>query len=127
MKRILKSILAFVLIVPFALLLTACGGTKSLEGNKYVYSKIETTGSVVASDYEKNYSLISFEFSEEEVVYTDGSETDTYFYKFEDGKLYLKAGADDDYGDAYGVISGKYLVITETVTGGTLKVYFKVK
>lgn len=130
MKRVLKSFLAFMLVVPFMFLLTACGETKSLNGNKYVYSKVEVSGTLAIEDYESMYSsLCYYEFGEETVVSSDGEgENQTWNYKYENGKVYIKSTTAEEYSDIYFEISGKYLIVTETVEDGqTFKVYFKQK
>ena len=125
-KKIFNILFAIVMIIP-CLMLTACGSIKSLEGETFVFSKITVTGSISKSDYENDFKNHKFVFSETEVVFYEGlSAADTYDYKFENGKLYIKAKTDADYSNkAYAETDGKYLVISQTVEGGIVKVYFK--
>ncbi len=127
-KRILNFVLFFVMIVPCVMLFSACGGMKSLNGKTFVYSKVEVEGSIDKTAYESNYLAISFKFEEEDVTFSDGARQDTYNYKYENKKLYLKASTDTDFPeDPYAEFSGDYMIVCETVEGGIVKVYFKVK
>lgn len=130
MKKILKSVLAFVLIVPFAFLLVACGEIKSLEGKTFVFSKVEVTGSLSKEDYETGYAFMTLSFGEETVDYTGDvdDEDATMYYKFEKDKVYLKYKETDEYDEVFAEVSGKYLIITETLEDGqTAKIYLKQK
>lgn len=128
MKRKFKSLLMLMVIIPFAFLLCACGGVKSLNGKTYVYNRIETTGTVKADDYVNEYKSLSLVFGESTVDYAGSGESATFDYKMENGKLYLKDSKQSDYPtNASAEISGKYLIITDIVSGGTIKVYLKVK
>lgn len=129
MKKILKSILVFVLIVPFAFLLVACGEIKSLEGKTFVFSKVEVTGSLSKEEYETDYALLTLSFDEETVDFTGDAEDEdaTMYYKFENNKVYLKFKETDEYDEAYAEVSGKYLVLTVTEEGQTAKIYLKQK
>lgn len=129
MKKILKSVLAFVLIVPFAFLLVACGEIKSLEGKTFVFSKVEVTGSLSKEEYETDYALMTLTFGEETVDYTgDVDDVDaTMYYKFENNKVYLKFKETDEYDEVFAEVSGKFLVLTVTDDGQTAKIYLKQK
>ena len=108
------------------LIFTACGEIKSLSGKKLVFAKAEVTGSLVQEDVEYDYNTISFDFDKDTVTYFNGTEEDVYEYKVENNKLYLKYSNSDEY-SVFADISGKYLVITQTLDGGTATIYFKVK
>lgn len=126
MKKLLKSIFAFILIVPFVIMLTACGSSDTLDGKTYVFDRVEVTGTLVKEDCESDYIYMSFSFEDGVLNYVDGTETDTFDYKLSEGKIYTKSSSDEDYSESYfAEISGKYLVITETYNGGTVKAYFK--
>lgn len=129
MKRIFKSILAFVLIVPFAFLLVACGGNKNLNGKTYVFDHVEVTGTLLKDEYEDDFKSLIMIFSEAEVEYSNGvGNQDTYDYKIANGKLFIKDKLEDDFSEkAYAEVDGKYLIISETNNGGTAKIYLKVK
>lgn len=127
MKKILKSILAIVLLVPCAFLFTACGKMKSLEGKTFSYSKLEVTGSLNKEDYESLYRGISFTFDKTTVVHSDAGADDTYDYKFENGKVFIASEDEDFSSDPYAVISGNYMVLTQNYSNGSVKVYFKLK
>ena len=125
-KKVFSILVAVIMLIP-CLMLVACGKIKSLEGETLVYSKISVVGEISEDGYEEEYKNIKFVFSETEVIFYEGSkETDTYDYKFEDGKLYIKAKTDENFPtDAYAETSGKYLMISQTVEGGVVKVYFE--
>ena len=125
-KKIFSVLIAIVILIP-CLMLTSCGKIKSLEGETLVYSKVSVTGSVSKSDYEDQYKNIKFVFTETEVYFYEGvTETDIYDYKFEDGRLFIKAQTDEEYPEnAYAEVDGKYLVVGQTVDGGVVKIYFK--
>lgn len=129
MKRKFKSILMLVIIVPFMFLLTACGGVKSLSGKTYVYKRIETTGTVNAEDNVDDYKSLMLVFGESTVdYYTSANDYETYDYKLENGKLYLKGSSQSDYPTtAFAEVSGKYIITTDIVEGGTIKAYLKAK
>ena len=127
-KKIFNFLFAVVFVIP-CLMLVACGNIKSLNEKTMVYSKIEVTGSLVKSDYEDDYKDLSFIFSEDEVVFSDGLNSEnTYNYKLEDGRVYIKAKSDSNYKEEpYAEMKGKYMVVSQTLDGGTIKVYFKAK
>lgn len=127
MKKILKSILAFVLLLPCALLFTACGKLKSLEGKTFNYSKVEVTGSANKQEYENLYRGISFKFSKSTVVYVDVGVEDTYNYKYENAKVYLSSEGEEFGTKPYAELSGEYMILSQSVEGGTVKIYFKLK
>lgn len=130
MKKILKSVLAFVLIVPFAFLLVACGEIKSLEGKTFVFSKVEVTGSLSKEEYETIWALFTLSFDENTVDYSNDvdDEDATMYYKLENGKVYTKYKETDEYDEVLAEVSGKYLIITETFEDGqTAKIYLKQK
>lgn len=129
MKKKFKSLLMIAIIVPFMFLLTACGGTKSMDGKTYVYNRIETTGTVNPADHENDYKGLSLVFGETTVDYYIGSgDFTTYDYKIEGGKIYLKDSKQNSYPtSAFAVVSGKYLIITDNVNGGTIEVFLKSK
>ena len=127
MKKIFKSILAIVLLIPCALLFTACGKMKSLEGKTFLYSKVEVTGSLNKEEYESLYRGIFFKFDKSTVVYTDAGVEDTYNYKFENSKVFIASEGEEFSSDPYAVISGDYMVLTQTKSNGSVKVYFKLK
>ena len=115
------------MLVP-CLMLTACGKIKTLSGETLVYAKVSVSKNLNKEDYKDEYKKLTFTFSEEEVVFNDGTNEDTYLYKFENGKVYIKADSDDQFPEEpYAEIDGKYMVISQTVSGGVVKVYFKVK
>ena len=127
-NRILKSLLAIVMILPCMMLFTACGKLKSLEGETFVFSKVEVTGTVDKQEVEEDYKLLSYEFTETTMIYKDGSEEpNSCDYKFENGKLFIKAEGDEFSNTPFAVASGKFLVVTEERDGGTAKIYFKIK
>lgn len=126
-KKVLNLLLAILLVIPCMFVFTACGELKSLSGKKLVFSKVEVTGTLVQEEVEYEYNTISFDFGEDTVLYSDGTNEDTYDYKVEDGKLYLKYSKDEYGTTPFAELSGKYLVMTETLEGGTVTVYFKVK
>lgn len=125
-KKFFSFFIVIVMLIP-CLMLAACGKLKSLEGETLVYSKVSVTGSISKSAYEEQYKNIKFVFTETEVYFYEGTiESDIYDYKFEDGRLFIKAQTDEDFPDeAYAEVDGKYLVIAQTVDGGIVKVYFK--
>ena len=119
---------AIVMLLPCIFLFTACGEIKKLEGKTLVYSKIEVTGSLEKEEYESSYKLVSFTFDKDTMTYKDGSqETEEHEYKLENGKVYLKSEGEEFPTTHYAEVSGKYMIVTETYNGGTVKVYFKVK
>lgn len=125
-KKVLNIFLTIFLLIPCMLIFTACGEIKSLSGKKLVFAKAEVTGSLVQEDVEYDYNTISFDFDKDTVTYFNGTEEDVYEYKVENNKLYLKYSNSDEY-SVFADISGKYLVITQTLDGGTATIYFKVK
>lgn len=127
-NKILKSLLAVVMLLPCMMLFTACGKLKSLAGDTFVFSKVEVTGTVNQQEVEDDYKLLSYEFTETTMIYKDGSEEENSCeYKFEDGKLFIKAEGDEFSNEPFAVASGKFLVVTEEREGGTVKIYFKIK
>lgn len=127
-KKIFSLVLLFVFLIPCFTLLTACGNLKSLNGKTLVFAKVEVDGTISKEDYENEYKLHSFVFDESEVTFSDGTNEDSYNYKVEKTKVYLKATTDTEYpSEAYAEIDGKYMVISQTVEGGVVKVYFKSK
>lgn len=126
-NKFVKCLLAIIMLLPCMLLFTACGEIKKLNGSTLVYSKVEVTGTLVKADYESEYKSISFVFDESTVTYKDGTEEATYDYKLEKGKLYLKDEGEEYSDTAYAEISGKFMIVSESYDGGTVKVYFKVK
>lgn len=127
MKKVLKLFLAIVVLIPCALLFVACGKMKGLEGKTFLYSKVEVTGSLNKADYEALYRGISFKFDKTTVVYTDVGVEDTYSYKYENGKVYIAEDGEEFSNTPYAVLSGDYLVLTQSESAGTVKVYFKLK
>lgn len=127
MKKILKSILAIILLVPCALLFTACGKVKGLEGKTYSYSRIEVSGSLNKEEYESLYRSISFKFNKTTLVYVDAGEEETYNYKYEGGKVYIASEGENFDTKPYAEISGDFMVLTQNYADGTVKVYFKIK
>lgn len=127
-KKIFSVLVAVMMIVP-CLLLSACGGLKSLDGKTLIFSKVEVTGAITKDKYENDYKLQSFEFSEDVVTFTDGTnDPDYYNYKLEGGKVYIKAETDDEYPEEpFAEIFGDYMVVSQTVEGGVVKVYYKQK
>ena len=93
-----------------------------------IYAKIQVEGSISKEEYENQYKTLSFVFTEDTVTFTDGINEDTYDYKLEGSKLYIKDDSDAAYTETpYAEISGSYMVVSQTVEGGVVKVYFKVK
>ena len=127
MKKILKSILAIILLVPCALLFTACGKVNDLEGKTYSYSKIEVSGSLNKEEYESLYRGISFRFDKTTVVYSDSGSEETYNYKYENGKVYIASEGDEFGTKPYAEISGEFMVLTQNHADGSVKVFFKLK
>lgn len=125
-NKFLKSLIMVFALMPCLFLFVACGNLKSLEDKTLVFAKVEVTGSLSADDLEAEYSSTTFVFGENTVEFSGDSKV-TYNYKLVDDVLYLKSLDVGDYGDAYGKLSGKYLVITETYKGETVKIYFKEK
>ena len=126
-NKILKSFLVFAILLPCLILLSACGGTKNLKNKTLLFSKVEVTGSLNKDQYEEEYKNISFKFGEDTVTYIDGVIEDTYSYKVEDGKVYLK-GEDQEYSDEpYAELSGNFMIVTDTYDNGVVKIYFEIK
>lgn len=125
-NKFLKSFIVAFTLIPCLLLFTACGKLESLEDKTLVFAKVEVTGSLSADVLEAEYSSTTFVFGENTVKFSGDSKV-TFNYKLVDGVLYLKDLNSEDYGDAYGKLFGKYLVITETYKGETVKIYFKEK
>ena len=127
-KRILSFALLFAFLIPCLALLTGCGKIKSLENKTLIYAKIQVEGSISKEEYENQYKTLSFVFTEDTITFTDGINEDTYDYKLEGSKLYIKDDSDAAYTETpYAEISGSYMVVSQTVEGGVVKVYFKVK
>ena len=127
-KKIFSIVLLFAFLIPCLTLLTGCGKIKELSGKTLVFSKVVVEGSITKEEYENSYKGHSFEFSDETVTFSDGVNEDTYDYKFEKNKVYIKDTNDEAYSEKpYAEISGEYMVVSQTVEGGVVKVYFKVK
>lgn len=129
MKRFLKSVLVCVLIVPMVVMLAACGGTKTLDGRTYVFSKVEVDGTVVKEDVETSYIYTSFSFEDGVLSLVDGTaEAITFDYKVENNRIYTKSSSSTEYSStSFAEVSGKYLIVTEKTDEGTAKIYFKKK
>lgn len=129
MKRFLKSVLVCVLIVPMVVMLAACGGTKTLDGRTYVFSKVEVDGTVVKEDVETSYIYTSFSFEDGVLSLVDGTaEAITFDYKVENNRIYTKSSSSKEYSStSFAEVSGKYLIVTEKTDEGTAKIYFKKK
>ena len=127
MKKILKSILAIVLLIPCVLIFSACGKVKSLDGRTYSYSRTEVTGSLNQEEYESLYRSISFRFDKTTVVHIDSGVEETYNYKYEKGKVYIASEGENFDTKPYAEISGDFMVLTQNYADGTVKVYFKIK
>ena len=126
-NKILKSFLVFAILLPCLILLSACGGTKNLKNKTLLFSKVEVTGSLNKDQYEEEYKNISFKFGEDTVTYIDGVIEDTYSYKVEDSKVYLK-GEDQEYSnEPYAELSGNFMIVTDTYDNGVVKIYFEIK
>jgi major membrane immunogen (membrane-anchored lipoprotein) len=127
-KKIFSIVLLFAFLIPCLTLLTGCGKIKEISGKTLVFAKVEVEGSVSKEEYENLYKGHSFEFTEEKVTFTDGVNKDTYDYKFEKSKIYIKDTNDAEFEkEPYAEISGEYMVVSQTVEGGVVKAYFKVK
>ena len=128
-KKIFSLTLLLVLLFPCLFLFTACGELKTLSNKTLVFSKVEVTGDLNASDYELMYKNCKFTFSKDSVVCNDGtSDGPTNYFKVEDGKVYIRAEEDEEYSSiAYAELSGKYMIVTQTVGENTVKVYFAEK
>ncbi len=127
-KKIFSIVLLFAFLIPCLTLLTACGKIKELNGKTLVFSKVQVEGSISKEEYENQYKGHSFVFKEETVTFTDGVNEDTYDYKLEKTKVYIKDTNDESYStEPYAEISGEYMVVSQTIEGGVVKVYFKVK
>ena len=127
-KKIFSIVLLFAFLLPCLTLLTACGKIKELNGKTLVFSKVHVEGSISKEEYENQYKGLSFVFTEDKVTFTDGVNEDTYDYKLENTKVYIKDTNDDTYStEPYAEISGEYMVVSQTAEGGVVKVYFKVK
>lgn len=126
-KKIFSIILMFAMLFP-CLMLAACGNHKGFVGKTLVYSKVEVEGSISKEYYETKYKNHSFEFDKETLIFSDGVYDYTYNYKIEKNELYIKAEDDVAFPtEYYAEISGKNIIVSQTVTGGVVKVYFKVK
>lgn len=127
-KKIFSIVLLFAFLIPCLTLLTACGKIKELNGKTLVFAKVEVEGSVTKEEYENLYRGHSFEFTEETVTFSDGINEDTYDYVLDKTKVFIKDTNDTEYSEKpYAEISGEYMVVSQTVEGGVVKVYFKVK
>lgn len=127
-KKIFSIVLLFAFLVPCVLFMAACGEIKSLDKKMFVFAKVEVDGSISKEDYENNSKTQYFKFSEEEVIFYNGVEETTYSYKYEDSKIYIKDVDDEVFPeDAFAEMSGNYMVVSQSTTGGVVKVYFKVK
>ena len=75
-----------------------------------------------------NEDIRAFDFTEETVTFSDGVNEDTYDYVLDKTKVFIKDSNDTEYSEKpYAEISGEYMVVSQTVEGGVVKVYFKVK
>ena len=127
-KRIFSIVLLFAFLIPCFTLLTACGKLKDLTSKTLIFDKVEVEGSISKEEYENLYKGHSFKFTETQVTFSDGLNEETLDYKLEKTKLYIKDSSDESYPEKpYAEISGGNMVVSETVTGGVVKVYFKVK
>jgi len=127
-KKIFSILFAVIMLVP-CLMLTGCGKIKELSGKTLIYAKVVVSESLNKDDYKDEYKNTTLTFTEDgKVIIDDGTDESTSLYKFENGKVYIKAETDEDYPeDAFAEIDGKYLVHSQTVSGGVIKIYFKVK
>ena len=73
------------------------------------------------------HKTISFNFDEETVKYVDGVIEDTYYYKVENGKVYLRSDGEEFSETPYAELTGKYMIVTDTYENGTVKIYFEIK
>lgn len=126
-KKIFSLSLLFLVLVPCMFLFTACGNLKSVKNKTLVFAKVEVTGTLIKEDYESQYQSSTFVFEESTVTYTIGSNKNTFDYKVEKGKVYLKYSGDEFSETPFAELSGAYMVVTETYAEGTVKTYFKVK
>lgn len=126
-KKVFNFLLMIFMIVPCMFLFTACGDLKSVKNKTLVFAKVEVTGTLIKEDYESQYQSSTFVFEESTVTYTIGSSKNTFDYKVEKGKVYLKYSGDEFSETPFAELSGAYMVVTETYAEGTVKTYFKVK
>ena len=128
-KKFFSLSLLFVLLIPCLFLFTACGELKTLSDKTLVFSKVEVTGDLNASDYELMYKNCKFTFSKDSVVCNDGtSDGPVNYFKVENGKVYIRAEEEEEFSQiAYAELSGKYMIVTQTVGENTVKVYFAEK
>jgi len=127
-KKIFSIVLLFAFLIPCLTLLTGCGKIKELDGKTLVFAKVEVEGSVSKEEYENLYRGHSFDFTEETVTFSDGVNEDIYDYVLDKTKVFIKDSNDTEYSEKpYAEISGEYMVVSQTVEGGVVKVYFKVK
>ena len=117
-------------------LVTACGfvGCKG-KGNP-LDSSSEQTANLKQAEYNTTTGTMPSNWNE--LTYTDnndrqimsyiGSNFFDYDYKFEKSKIYIKDTNDTEFEkEPYAEISGEYMVVSQTVEGGVVKTYFKVK
>lgn len=127
-KKIFGIVLLFAFLIPCLTIFSACGKIESLNNKTLIFSKVQVEGSITKDEYEKEYKAYSFKFSEEEVVFSDGVSSQTYSYKLVGSKIFIKDVEDEEFPeDAYAEISGKSMVVSQTLDNGKLKVYFKAK
>lgn len=127
-KKIFSIALLFAFLIPCMVLFSACGKIKDLNEKTLVFAKVEVEGSVSEEDYVNLYKAHTFKFGEKQVEFTDGVNEDVYDYKLENSKLYVKDTLDETYPeDPLAEISGSYMILSQTVEGGVVKIYFKVK
>ena len=127
-KKIFSFVFLLIMVVPCFIIFTACGKLKDLKGKTMVFYKVEVVGAIDKTAYENTYKTLSFKFDEKEVTFSDGVNEDVYNYRFNNSKLYIKAANDDAYSTTpYAEISGSNMIISDSVDGGVIKVYFKVK
>lgn len=127
-KKIFSILIAVIMLVP-CLMLAGCGKIKELSGKTLVYAKVVVSKSLNKDDYKDKYKNTTLTFTEDgEVVIDDGADESTSQYKFENGRLYIKPETDENYPEEpFAEVDGKYLVHSQTVAGGVVKVYFKVR
>ena len=127
-KKIFSIVLLFAFLVPCMFFLSACGKIESLDKKTFVFAKVEVEGSVSKEEHETSNKSKYFKFSEDEVVFFNGVDETTYSFKLENSKIYIKDVDDETFPEKeFAEMSGNYMVVSQTVDGGVVKVYFKVK
>ena len=128
MKKKIFSVLIMLFVLVPSLLFVSCGKSSSFVGKTLIFSKVEVNGSLSKEYYEERNKLKSFTFEEDEMVFSDGVSEVSHHYKIENNKLYIKSIESTEFPtDHFAEISGNYLIVSETVAGGVVKVYFKAK